>query len=213
MKTSLIILIAAIVGAGNGCSLPGRSRNVGDPSIDGKVLAVQVCASCHGVDGNAKSPNFPRLAGQKEKYFIAQMNGFKNHNRSDPAGFEYMWGISRSLTETQIKDLATYFARQVPVTVKASPGPENQDGKNIYETGIAAKSVPACSGCHGAIGEGMGAFPRIGAQHADYLVKQLQIFQRTNERPEGVIMKQITHLLSAQEIAAVAAYVENLPVR
>lgn len=213
MKSSLIVMLAASVGLGIGCSTPERSRNLGDPSIKGSVLAVQVCASCHGIDGNAESPNFPRLAGQKEDYLIAQMNGFKSHNRSDPAGFEYMWGISRNLTDTQIKDLAAYFARQIPVAVRTSHATQDPDGKKIYEAGIADKSVPACSGCHGAKGEGIGAFPRIGAQHADYLVKQLQIFKRTDERPEGAVMKQVAHLLSEQEIAAVAAYAEKLPVQ
>ena len=65
--------------------------------------------------GSSVSPNFPNLAGQIEPYFVAQLNGFKSHGRRDPAGFEYMWGLSRSLTDEQIKGLAAYYAGQTPV--------------------------------------------------------------------------------------------------
>ncbi len=41
-------------------------------------------------------------------------------------------------------------------------------------------------------------------------MKQLHVFQETEGRP-GTPMKQITHLLSDQEIQAVAAYLQAFP--
>ena len=36
-----------------------------------------------------------------------------------------------------------------------------------------------------------GTFPRIAHQHADYIVKQLSVFKRTEQRPDGAIMKSL----------------------
>ena len=51
----------------------------------------------------------------------------------------------------------------------------------------------------------------IAGQHLDYLVKQLIVFQRTDERPGGVIMKAIAHDLSGDDIDNVAAYLQAMP--
>ena len=71
--------------------------------------------------------------------------------------------------------------------------------------------MPACSTCHGPKGEGKATFPRLAGQHADYLVKQLVVFQRTDERPEGSIMKTVAHELTGQNIHDVAGYLQALP--
>ena len=91
------------------------------PNISGTTLAQQVCSNCHGVDGNSVSPNFPNLAAQQKDYMVAELDEFRKHSRVDPAGFEYMWGLSHHLTDKQIGELAAYFAAQKVV----SPGAGN----------------------------------------------------------------------------------------
>ncbi len=59
-------------------------------------------------------------------------------------------------------------------------------------------------------GEGMATFPRIAGQHVDYLVKQLEVFQRTDERPEGSVMKTVAHELTKQNIRDVSAYAQAM---
>ncbi len=205
------IIAIALIPFFAGCSTTERSRNLGDPAVPAKTVALQVCSNCHGVDGNATSPNFPNLAAQREAYIVAQLNSFRSHNRTDPAGFEYMWGLSKHLSDEQIKGLATYFGSQTPAP--GAPGLPTviSDGKQIFENGVPTKSIPACTSCHGEQGQGIGAFPRLASQHADYLVKQLLVFQRTDERPEGAVMKQIAHELTTSNMQAVAAYLQALP--
>jgi cytochrome c553 len=60
-------------------------------------------------------------------------------------------------------------------------------------------------------GQGNDPFPRLAGQHADYLVKQLVVFQRTDQRPTAAAMKIVEHELSGQEIESVAACVHALP--
>jgi cytochrome c553 len=211
MRSSTLAVLVTAVALAAGCANPTRSRDLGNPSVTATTLAQQVCSNCHGLTGSAVSPNFPNLAGQVEAYSVAQLNGFKSHGRQDPAGFEYMWGLSRSLTDEQIKGLAAYYAAQQPTKQPIEGAAAQIDaGKAIFENGLSAKNVPACSSCHGAQGQGGAPFPRIAGQHADYLAKQLVVFQRTDERPEGSVMKTVAHELTRQDIENVSAYVQSM---
>ena len=213
MKTATLTLVLALAAIATGCTTTeSSSRNLGDPSVHGKTLAEQVCSDCHGVTGNSVNPTFPRLAGQQEWYLISELKEFRAHDRLDPEGFEYMWGISRSLTDAQIKELAAYYSKQKP---SASDRPKNTKrenaGKVIFANGISSEGVPACAACHGAEGAGSGQFPRIAGQHADYIVKQLNVFQRSSEeRADASAMKVVAHNLKPEEIEAVAAYVSSM---
>ena len=207
-----ILLLPYIVGlvAASGCSNLERSRDLNNPNVPAAVTAVQVCSICHGVDGNSISPNFPRLSGQQAAYLTAQLENFKGHSRSDPAGFEYMWGLSRQLSDEQIAGLAEYFSKQVPKPNATVDEKLMLAGKEIYENGLPAKEAAPCIACHGPNGEGIATFPRLAHQHQDYMIKQLQVFQRTDERP-NTPMTQIAHLLSNDEMRAVAGYLQAFP--
>jgi len=211
MKPSTLALVAAAVSLATGCANPTRSRDLANPDVSATTLAQQVCSNCHGLTGNSTSPNFPNLASQTEPYLAAQLNGFKSHNRQDPAGFEYMWGLTRSLTEDQINGLAAYFAAQQPARqVLEGDSARLPAGQAIFENGVSEKQIPACWTCHGKQGEGNATFPRIAGQHADYVMKQLVVFQRTDARPQGALMKPVAHELTAQNIEDVAAYVQSM---
>jgi len=206
VKLPLVVALAAMLSA---CAGPDRWRDMGNPKTPPETLARQVCSNCHGLDGNSTSPNFPKLAGMPQAYIVNQLKWFRSHDRLDPEGFEYMWGLSRHLTDDQIDGLAAYFSKQNIVPDK--PGDEKlvSKGKDVFEHGVPANNIPPCSTCHGAQGQGNGTFPRLAGQHADYLIKQLLVFQRTDERPKGAMMKEVAHLLKPEEIASVVAYLQG----
>jgi len=212
MKSAILALAAAAAALSAGCANPQRSRDTANPAVPAVTLAQQVCSNCHGMTGSAVSPNFPNLAAQTQPYLVSQLSGFQSHSRRDPAGFEYMWGLSRHLTSEQIAGLAAYYAGQSP-TVQPIEGDSHgiEAGKLIFASGVADKGVPACAACHGPEAKGNEGFPRLAGQHADYLVKQLGVFQRTDERPEGSIMKTVAHGLTQQNIQDVAAYLQAMP--
>lgn len=215
MRAYILASSACVIAAGiaAACAPIERSRRLDNPAIPARTIAQQVCSNCHGVDGNSVSPNFPRLAAQPQPYLVEQLTGFRTHHRSDPAGFEYMWGLSRHLTDEQIRGLAAYFSSQVPQPNAPLDAAQVAKGRDIFEHGIGAKQVPPCGSCHGERGQGNANFPRLAGQHADYVVKQLMVFQRTDERPEGVVMKTVAHLLSVDDMVVVAAYVQSMPPR
>lgn len=210
MKNISWLTLLAMLAALSACSNLERSRDLANPDVPPAVTAMQVCSICHGIDGNSVSPNFPRLAGQTPGYIIAQLENFRSHQRSDPPGFEYMWGISHHLTDDQIKGLANYFSSQIPQPNAQVDAQQMAAGKVIFENGVPDKQAAPCMACHGPKAQGLVSFPRLANQHQDYLIKQLHVFQETEGRP-GTPMKQITHLLDDQEMRAVAGYLQAFP--
>ncbi len=170
-----------------------------------KALASGVCAACHGPEGRSVSPVFPRLAGQQSAYIMLQLDAFRGHLRADPNAQAYMWGMSSQLGDDTIKDLADYYAAQKPVPGQPGDPKVVAAGADIFVNGIPAQGVPACASCHGANAEGAAAFPRLGGQHIDYLVAQLQGFQ-SGLRSNAPIMLAAVRTLTAEQIRAVAVY-------
>lgn len=210
MKARHLALLAATILVA-GCANPERSRALGDTSVTGATLARQVCSNCHGVKGVSISPNFPNLAGQGEGYLVAQLTQFRGQSRRDPAGFQYMWGVSRRLSDDQIAALAAYYAAQPPARQPAEGDPARREaGRVLYTAGAPDRAVPACASCHGDQGQGLASFPRLAGQHADYVAKQLGVFQRGDERPEGAVMATVAHGLTPEDIANAAVYVQGL---
>ncbi len=195
-----------------GCSVPQRSRTLGDDRVAASTLAAQVCASCHGPGGNASTPTFPKLAGQQKSYLVAQLTAYRAHTRSDADAVAYMWGVAAHLSDAQIAGLADYYQASAPLVppVQAAATAVMPPGRMLFQQGDAARGIPACASCHGATGEGNAAFPRLARQHAAYVVKQLKVFQSTDQRPEGVAMKVVTHALTPTDIVAIASYISGM---
>ena len=172
-------------------------------------IAVTVCGTCHGQQGNSTNPKFPRLAGQNADYLSAQLKAFRSQTRGDPDALGYMWGMASELDDKTIEALAAYYADQ-----KAEPSARGTSapidlGREIYEHGVPAQGVPACSTCHGPDAHGTQSFPRLAGQHAQYVLKQLASFQ-SNMR-NVAIMHGVAQNLRLQEMDEVAAYLEIQP--
>lgn len=204
-----LMLLAVLLGEG-GCHDLERSRSVDNSAVAGRTIALQVCSNCHGANGVSVSPMFPKLAAQPQAYLVAQITDFKAHRRSDPNAKQYMWGF-RHLSETQIEQIAAYFSGQSPPPAKSGNPFLTDTGRAIYSAGLPGKGVVACATCHGMHGEGAGEIPRLSGQHADYIVKQLQGFRHSGQRPRGEAMKPVADNMSEQDMRAVAAFLEAFP--
>jgi cytochrome c553 len=76
----------------------------GDPAA-GRKAAVQ-CQACHGLDGKAKIPEAPNLAGQTEPYLAKTLGDYKTGARQN----EMMALVAPKLSDQDIADLAAYYA-------------------------------------------------------------------------------------------------------
>lgn len=176
----------------------------GNPEA-GKEKA-QVCAGCHGEDGNSSAPIFPKIAGQHASFISKQLHDFKSQKRGDPT----MSALSEPLTDADIADLAAYYAKQ-KITVE--DGAANARGETIYRTGNLATGVPACTGCHGPGGNGNpgAVFPQVNGQYAAYVEKALHDF-KSGARGNDLngMMRTLAARMSDDEIKAVAQFISTL---
>ena len=199
-------MAALLVAAGltlSGCITKQIVGN--DPTVQG---TVQVCSSCHGLEGRSENPTFPILAAQQRDYLVGQLKAFRDKTRADPHAHTYMWGMAAKLSDSTIDGVATFFAAQAPAPGREQDPALVAGGAAIYKSGITARDVPACSGCHGDTALGNGPIPRLASQHQSYIVDQLQAFQ-TNSRANEMMHANAKNL-SAQEIHELAAYLATL---
>lgn len=80
----------------------------------GKAKAAEVCAACHGADGNSASPDFPRIGGQHRDYLAKALRDYKSGQRKNAI----MAGFAQTLSKQDVENLAAYYAAQ-PATVSA----------------------------------------------------------------------------------------------
>jgi cytochrome c553 len=168
------------------------------------------CAECHSLDGVSRMPKFPKLAGQRYAYLVKQIGDFQAGRRTNDGG--PMATNTEVLSTEIIETLARYFS----ALAAPAPAPDTQDaaasdrGRRLFVAGKPEKGIAACASCHVDGVAGIVA-PRLEAQHAGYLAKQLRDFRagaRGND-PAGY-MRAVAAALSDDEIDAVAGYVSAL---
>lgn len=203
-----LLLGAAIV-----LALGGAGARADEPDTAARAhaqrIAITVCGTCHGPEGNSTNPKYPRLAGQNANYLAAQLKAFRAQTRGDPDAIGYMWGMASQLDDDTIQALAAYYAGHKAEPSASGSSPTITRGRQIYEQGVAAQGVPACASCHGPNAHGLQDFPRLAGQHAQYVLKQLASFQ-SNMR-NVAIMHGVAQNLNLGDMDAVAAFLETQP--
>lgn len=183
------------------------------------------CAACHGADGNPADPQYPRIAGQSERYVSRQLSLFANGQRTGGMA-AVMVPFAQTLSAQDMRDIGAYFATQkagaglADDTVVADGAYKDMKfyeiGQKLYRSGDASRGVPACMACHGPTGAGNPgpAYPHVGGQQQAYVVRRLQEYQAgttTEKDPTHFnIMAQVVHSLTEQEIQALGSYLQGL---
>lgn len=175
----------------------------------GKAIATQVCAACHGPDGNSMAPNFPNLAGQPAGYTADQLMRMKAGARTVPE----MTGFVAELSAEDMQNLGAFYAAQAPrpAAIPETDVEAAERGEKVYRGGLKSMRVAACMSCHGPSGHGVPElYPRVANQHRAYLTKQLLAYKSGERQSEGDIMNDIAFKLSEQQIEDLAAYMHAL---
>ncbi len=176
-----------------------------------------MCAGCHGADGNSAAPNFPKLAGQNEKYLTKQLQDIKAGDRQ----VLEMTGMLNAFSDEDLSDIAAYYASKTIQMAGAKE--ENLDrGERVYRGGNIETGVPACTGCHSPAGQGNApaGYPALGGQYAQYIAKQLRAFRTgahdaknpaaRNNDGDTRVMRGVAAHMSDVEIEAVSNFIAGL---
>jgi len=209
-----MLLLAAVAG-----TLPATAAlaqaPAGKPDLArAESIVKEVCAACHGVDGNSPSPTNPSLAGQGAEYIALQLQHFQSGIRANPI----MQGMAATLKPEEMKALGVYFSQQKSKELAAKDAPLATAGQKLFRGGDIASGMPACAACHSPNGAGIPKnYPRLAGQYAEYTYAQLKAF-RDGERGSdkegkdfnGKIMATVAARMSDPQMKALAEYTSGL---
>lgn len=164
------------------------------------------CFLCHGMEGEAASALYPRLAGQHSEYIAKQLGDFKSGKRKS----DTMAGMVADLTPEEMKALGAFFEKK-PATRSTTAEPDLAAvGRYIFTKGNPYSGVAACVSCHGAKGHGTPQLPRLAGQQALYLENQLKQFNTRERNNDNAVMHSVASKLTELERKAVADYIATL---
>ena len=186
-----------------------------------EILAV--CAACHGDKGQGgKRGEYPRIAGQPEKFTATQLQAFRARKRLNIPMYPYTQ--ERELPDEDIRDIAAYLAT-IKLSTKMPEFKGDEDALTRLQMVDKVMIVPRvegdivnggrvyqeeCAECHGKTGMGRGHFPMLVGQYTNYLQKQIDAYLK-GERPHddnasrGVLAK-----IKDTDIRDILAYLTSI---
>jgi cytochrome c553 len=179
-------------------------------AAQGTASGAPGCAQCHAFNGTSDgSGAFPRIAGQSDHYLARQLADFASGVRANAV----MSPIAKALTAGDIADVAAFYAKQDPpfLPLPKADAALVKAGEQLAKVGSAARGIQACDNCHGPEGAGEPpAIPYLAGQYAPYIALELRMWQRGFRKTSPDFMAVVAKDLNDQEIAAVAAYYQQV---
>jgi cytochrome c553 len=161
---------------------------------------AEVCAACHGVDGNSANPLYPILAKQTARYLYMQLRDYKRERRKDPL----MSPMAANLSKQDMLDLAAYYSSQ------KFNGNNTRGNNELLAQGKAASDAALCTICHLGKFAGQNEIPRASGQHYEYTLKQLKDFKERRRTNDAGNMTAVVRSMSDADLEAMAAYLATL---
>lgn len=160
----------------------------------------QVCAACHGADGNSPAGMFPSLAGQTWRYIYIQLRDFKEGRRNNPL----MSPMAAPLSRDDMINIANFYAAQPlkPSTFKVD--------ETKAKLGKAKSDETLCVMCHLGGFLGQNEIPRVAGQQYDYIVQQLKDFKARTRTNDAGNMTSVAQTLSEADIDNIGHYLTGL---
>lgn len=174
---------------------PGKAKTPSPGNQAAGKSAAVACAGCHG-EGGVSIGTAPSLAGQDAQYLAAAIKSYKDGARSD----QLMKAPAASVDEGTIKDLAAYYANQMPQQPKVRM-PLTTD-----------EMAQRCDRCHGVNGNSTSPrIPALAAQRDEYLERVMHAYRRGERR--SAAMNAMLDGVSDTEIEALAAHYSRQKAR
>ena len=169
--------------------------------VDAGRRKAAACVACHGPDGNSTNPTVPSIAGQVAIYVHWQLLLYRDKRRVDPQ----MAPIAAALSESDMADLAAFFAAQRPTAPPGAPADaaRSEAGRRLAES-------YHCSECHGRDFGGREYAPRLRGLSREYVVAQMRGFKaRTRGDLDGA-MTQAAQPVGDADIEPLADYIGSM---
>jgi cytochrome c553 len=161
---------------------------------DDIAAKVQVCAGCHGANGEPADPkSTPIIWGQQSNYLYKELHDYHSGARSN----QIMEPLAKTMSLPDLRQAADYLAAKPWPAAHASSG------------GAAPESSGMCRACHGQNFEGGAPAPRLAGLSYEYLVAAMQNFA-DGTRTNNLDMPGFMRALSESDREAIAHYLAGL---
>lgn len=168
------------------------------------------CLKCHNdTPDEFDSTHFPTLGAQTSEYLFQSMKAYVTKDRSSDWAVAMMTKRVNKYDDTTLRAIADYYSK-TPAPKPAAGDPALiAAGKEIYEKGIKAKKVTACSACHGDAAEGDEENARLAGQFSWFLIDQM-VGYKSGAIKNQTAMTKIANAMTDEEVAAVSVYLQSV---
>ena len=163
--------------------LPRTVIPFGNPSEGASKSAK--CSGCHGATGISHDASTPSLAGQDPQYIVTAASAYRGSVRQHEI-------MLSGKNKEDIRDIAAYFASQVPRAAEDEP--------------LSAENLTRnCDRCH-APGQfsSNSNVPNLNGQDRDYLIMALRAYR--DGRRESTMMHKMSMPYSDSMIESIASF-------
>ena len=161
---------------------------------------IQLCAACHGPEGNSPDPKIPSIAGQPKLFIETQLVLFREELRKS----EQMLPIVRGMKDPEIIKLAEHFSK-LPSKGMESGKPDAA----LLKSGAEKAKALRCGICHTADFGGQNQVPRLAGQRETYLEAEMRAYRDGKRSGGDTIMAAALYGVSDADIRALAHFLSR----
>jgi cytochrome c553 len=158
---------------------------------------AQVCAACHGQNGQPIDGAFPIIFGQQQSFLMKQLHDFRSGDRESPI----MVSFAKGLAQEDLRKMAAYLASKPWPARPATPVPA--------AAAAPPPGIAVCQPCHQQNFEGGAPAPRLAGQSYQVLLTAMNSFA-DDTRTNNLDMPRLMKALSPAERDAIARYLSSL---
>jgi cytochrome c553 len=142
---------------------------------------ANLCAACHGPDGNSTTSGVPSIAGQPKTFLENQLIMFREGLRKS----DQMAPVVKGMKDAEIVKLADHFSKLPAKSMEAGkPDPA------LMKRGAELAKKHHCGSCHLSNFRGQNQMPRLAGQREEYMLDELRAY-RDNKRPDTTMTAAI----------------------
>ncbi len=161
---------------------------------------LQLCAACHGEDGNSTNPQIPSIAGQPKLFLENQLVLFREEVRKS----DQMAPVVKGLKDPEIIKLAEHFAK-LPARGMETAAADSK----LMKLGVEKAKALRCGICHLSDFSGQNQIPRLAGQREGYLEAEMRAYRDGKRTGGDTIMGATLYGVSDADVKALAHYLSR----
>ena len=165
---------------------------------------LQLCAACHGPDGNSVNPQVPSIAAQPKLFLENQLILFREELRKS----DQMLPVVKGMKDPEVIKLAEHFSKQ-PARVMETGAAD----KALTQRGVQRAKELRCGICHLSDFSGQNQIPRLAGQREVYLEAEMRAYRDGKRSGGDTIMAAALYGVSDADMKAIAHYLSRSSAR